>query len=146
MKKILIMIFMIGLTIPFTLTAQQAVDTWKGTDLESEFYAVDLMIYRVSPHSSGYRVEYYKPNGDLHAVYCPLEWFEKGSAGPGQIVWGNGPQYPYMSLYYKESIIDHFRLYVIDDQYHTTWGTLEANNPEYAEKFDTSFEDFKVEY
>lgn len=146
MKKILITIFLIGLILPFTLSAQQVVDTWKGTDLESEFYAVDLMVYRVSPHPLGYRVEYYKPSGDLFAVYCPLSWFEKGSAGPAQIVWGDGQQYPYMSLYYKEGKIDHFRLYVKDNQYDTSWGTLERNNADYEEKFSGAFEDFKIEY
>lgn len=146
MKKILVTIFLIGLIIPSALSAQAVVDTWKGTELESDFYTVQLMIYRVSTHPMGYRVEYYKPNGDLFSVYCPLEWFEQGQTGPAQVVWGEGTQYPYMSLYYKDGKIHHFRLYLIDNQYHTSWGTLERADSEYEEKFDVSFEDFSIEY
>ncbi|MDC7224409.1 MAG: hypothetical protein PQJ60_11765 [Spirochaetales bacterium] len=144
MKKAIIIISLLGLIIPF-LTAQDAVDTWKGTDKESEYYSVNLMIYRISPHPDGYRVEYYQPNGDLFAVYLPLNWFEQGNTGPGQIVWGEGPQYPYMSLYYKDGKIDHMRLYVIDNEYHTSWGTMDRSK-DYSEQFGIAFEDLKLEY
>ncbi|MDC7220470.1 MAG: hypothetical protein PQJ59_11040 [Spirochaetales bacterium] len=144
MKKAIIIICLLGLIIPF-IAAQDAVDTWKGTEVESEYYSVNLMIYRISPHPDGYRVEYYKPNGELFAVYVSLDWFEQGNHGPGQVVWGQGPQYPYMSLYYKDGKIDHMRLYVIDNEYDSSWGTLDRSK-DYSDKFGVAFEDFKIEY
>jgi len=145
-KKAIIFMILIGISIPFALSAQDAVMTWQGTDKESEYYSVNLMIYRISPHPDGYRVEYYKPNGDLYAVYMPMEWFGRGgSVASGQVVWGNGPQYPYMSVYYKDAKIDHFRLYVMADEYHTSWGTLDRTK-DYTEQFSTPFEDFRLEY
>ena len=143
MKRAIIIISLLGLIIPFTLAAQDAVDSWKGTDLESDYYSVNLMIYRVSPHPDGYRVEYYQPNGDLFAVYMPMDWFEKGNTGPAQIVWGEGPQYPYLTAYYKEGKVDHVRLYLIDNQFHTSWGTMDRTK-DYSEQFAVSFEDFRL--
>ncbi len=145
MKKAIIIMSLLGLIIPFALTAQDAVMTWQGTDKESEYYSVNLMIYRVSPHPDGYRVEYYKPSGELYAVYMPMKWFEQGNQGNGQVVWGNGPQYPYMTIFYKDGKIDHMRLYVMEDEYHTSWGTLDRTK-DYSDKFGVAFEDFRLEY
>lgn len=145
MKKTIIFICLIGLSIPLMLTSQDAVDTWKGTELESEFYSVDLMIYRISPHPDGYRIEYYQPNGELFAVYASMDWFEDNQGGPGQIVWGDGEQYPYMTIFYKAGAISHIRLYLFDNQYHTSWGVLDRNK-DYSEKFNIPFESFTLNY
>jgi hypothetical protein len=144
-KKRFIIISLLGLILTSTLTANDAVDTWKGTDKESEYYSMNLMIYRVSPHPDGYRVEYYKPSGDLFAVYLPLDWFEQGNSGPGIVVWGDGPQYPYMTVFYKDGKVDHMKLFLIDNQHHSSYGTLDRTK-DYTDRFSIPFEDFKLEY
>ncbi len=104
-------------------------------------YPKTVSIYKVYPHSLGYRVDYIKSNRTIGTFYAPLEWFKK-AGGYGEIVYGKGKQYPYATFYYADGKIDHFRLYLIEDFNDISWGTL--RDQDVTDKFNT--EELVIEY
>ncbi|MDR2468043.1 MAG: hypothetical protein LBD22_03690 [Spirochaetaceae bacterium] len=116
---------------------------------ESEFYVVQIPIERVFTHRKGYIIEYRKSPFVNKRVYIPNEWFipVKGNAEPLKaeiILTGTGKRWPQMSLYYKDGVVDHVRLYLRRDQRHFTWGILPP-----ISDYDSQFEnitDLKLEY
>jgi len=90
-------------------------------------YPKTMSIYRIYPHALGYRVDYIKSNRTTGTFYAPLKWFAK-AGGYGEIVYGNGKQYPYATFYYVGDKIDHFRLYLIDNFNDISWGRLREEN------------------
>jgi hypothetical protein len=131
----------------FAQDAQQ--DSGSGT--RSEFYVVQIPIERVFAHTKGYIVEYRQTPLVNKKIYIPMEWFvpatgeNKGTARKGEIIlMGTGALWPHISVYYKDGVVDHVRLYVRRDGHHFTWGYV---NP--AENIDAHFEnitDLKIEY
>lgn len=106
----------------------------------SEFYPKTMAINRVYPNKDGYRVDYIKSNRTLGTFYCPTEWFQK-AAGYGEIVYGEGSQYPYATFYYKDGKIDHFRLYLVSNFNDISWGVFRE---EAGDKFNVS--DLTIDY
>lgn len=88
----------------------------------SEFYVKTIYIIRVYNDNMGFRVDYQTSNMKLHSVYMPTEWFGK-SGGYGEVIYGNHPSSPYMSIWYKGDKVDHFRLYVKEDFNDPSWGS-----------------------
>lgn len=88
----------------------------------SAFYPVRLDIVKVYSHADGYRVIYRKGSAGVADVYIPARWFVSG--GKAELVRGNDPSYPYMTVFYKNGTFDHLRLYVLADQNDSTWGLL----------------------
>ena len=90
---------------------------------ESAFYVKTIYAIRVYNDKLGFRVDYQTANMELHAVYMPTEWFE-GTAAYGEVIYGNHPSAPYLSIFYKDSKIDHFRLYVKEQFDDPSWGVM----------------------
>lgn len=101
---------------------------------ESEFYVKTIYAVRVYNDKMGFRVDYQTANMELHAVYMPTEWFE-GAAAYGEVIYSNHPSAPYISVFYKEGKIDHFRLYVKEQFDHPSWGVMH-NTTASEEDFD----------
>jgi len=104
-------------------------------------YPKTVAINRIYPHTLGYRVDYIKSNRTIGTFYAPLEWFKK-AGGYGEIVYGNGKQYPYATFYYVGNKIDHFRLYLIEDFNDISWGSL--RDQDVTDKFNS--EELVIEY
>ncbi|MDA3849827.1 MAG: hypothetical protein PF447_00990 [Spirochaetaceae bacterium] len=136
MKKILFILSLLAIMASFTLTAETR---------ESEFYSVDLMVVSVAPHPLGYKVVYYDKYAQLHDLYIPLEWFQSNPAGIAQIVYGAEKTYPYLTLYYKNAVLDHLRLYVFSNQNDPTWSTL-SRQMDLSDEFDVTLETMKIEF
>ncbi len=102
----------------------------------SDLYVKTIYIRKVYNNKLGFRVDYQTANMNMQAVYMPIKWFG-ASGGYGEVVYGNHPTAPYMSIWYKDGKIDHFRLYVKDDFADPSWGTFRRLN--------SSEEDFNVE-
>ena len=107
----------------------------------SEFYPKTMAINKVYPHTMGYKVEYIKSNRTLGSFYAPTSWFKK-AAGYGEIVYGQGSQYPYATFYYKDGKIDHFRLYLVSNFNDISWGVLRGSD--YTKQFDVN--ELVIEY
>jgi len=109
---------------------------------DSDYYPKTMSINRIYPHELGYRVDYIKANRTLGTFYAPNDWFRK-AAGYGEIVYGQGAQYPYVTFYYKDGKIHHFRLYVVNNFSDMSWGVLRKDN-DYTDKFNIS--ELVIEY
>lgn len=90
---------------------------------ESEFYVKTIFIVKVYNDNLGFRVDYQTSNMELYSIYMPQEWFGT-SGGYGEVIYGDHPSAPYMSVWYKDGKIDHFRLYVKEDFNHPSWGAF----------------------
>jgi len=135
-KKILFVFILATLFTPLFVAAETT---------ESEYYSVDLMVTRVSPHPLGYKVVYYDRYAELREVYLPLEWFQGRTGGKAEIIYGRDKSFPYLSLIYKNAELNHLRLYVFDSDGHPTWGTL-SRQEDYTEEFDVEFSDLNIEF
>ncbi|MBB6481056.1 hypothetical protein [Spirochaeta isovalerica] len=90
---------------------------------ESDLYVKTIYIVKVYNDNHGFRVDYQNSNMKLYSIYMPQKWFGE-AAGYGEVVYGNHPSAPYMSVWYKEGKVDHFRLYVKEDFNDPSWGTF----------------------
>ncbi len=88
----------------------------------SELYVKTIYIVRVYSDNLGFRVDYQTSNLQMHSVYMPTEWFGE-SGGYGEVIYGNHPSAPYMSIWYKDAKVDHFRLYVKEHFSDPSWGS-----------------------
>ncbi len=106
---------------------------------QSAFYPVRVDVVKVFSHSQGYRVLYRTGSSGIADVYLPARWFTSG--GKAELVRGDDPSFPYMTVFYKDGKFDHLRLYVIADQRDPMWGILAPSDG--AGKFDS--EDLKLD-
>jgi len=123
------------LTVLLLLLIVSGVSVFADTK-ESEFYVKTIYIVKVFNDNLGFRVDYQTANMEMHSVYMPTEWFGT-SGGYGEVIYGNHPSAPYMSIWYKEGKIDHFRLYVKQYFDDPSWGTFRTTG--------VSEEEFSVE-
>lgn len=99
---------------------------------ESEYYPKTLPIERISIHSLGYRIDYIKQDYTIGTFWAPVGWFR--SAGTmGEIAYIDSG-YPYVSFFYKNGVLDHFRLYLIESMEHSSWDILD-NATDYSDRF-----------
>ena len=90
---------------------------------ESELYVKTIFVVKVYNDNLGFRVDYQTSDMKLHSIYMPQEWFGV-AAGYGEVVYGNHPSAPYLSIWYKDDKVDHFRLYVKEDFADPSWGAF----------------------
>jgi hypothetical protein len=91
---------------------------------ESDFYPKTVQIARIFNHSDGFRVDYIRQDYTVDTFWAPIEWF-RGAASTGAIAHGEGRAYPYVTFFYKEGVVDHFRLYLIENPADDSWGYLD---------------------
>lgn len=91
---------------------------------ESEYYPKTLQIASIFNHSDGFRVDYIRQDYTVGTFWAPIEWF-RGAASMGAIAHGKGRAYPYVTFFYKDGEVDHFRLYLYENPAHESWGYLD---------------------
>ncbi len=106
----------------------------------SAFYPVRIDVVKVFSHADGFRVMYRKGSSDVGSTYLPARWFVPG--GKAELVRGNDPSFPYMTIFYKDGKFDHLRLYVLADQRDPMWGVLPPDQG--AGKFTS--DDLQIDY
>lgn len=87
---------------------------------ESEYYAKTVPITKIYTHKEGYRVDYIREGRLVDTFWAPLEWF-RGSQRKGAIAFGTGLAYPYASFFFKDGVLSHFRLYLVENPAHESW-------------------------
>ncbi len=102
---------------------------------ESEFFVKSVPITKVYVHQLGYRIVYVKSGMDLGITYIPMEWFYGSGANKAQVVYGDDPAYPFISVFWKEGEFHHLRLYLFRDKNHQTYGDLDYS-PTLEDKFN----------
>jgi hypothetical protein len=110
---------------------------------ESEYYYINIPVEKIYPHREGYVVQYRKGLYGVAQLYLPLDWFST-PGDKGELVYlRGGKTWPSLSVYYKEGVFSHCKLYV-RSRPHETWGNnlLGAN----VEGRFEGIEDVKVEF
>jgi hypothetical protein len=94
---------------------------------DSEYYYKNVTLEKIYPYDSGYVVQYRRGLNRLELAYLPLEWFTT-TAGKGEIITlPRGQTWPSLTIYYKNGVFSHVRLYVHPQASHQTWGTIPQN-------------------
>ncbi len=97
-------------------------------------YVRTIPIIKIFVHQLGYKIFYLTNRGDVDSFYAPMEWFNR-AGGKGQITYGLGPQFPYLSIYWVNGKFSHLKLFLIESVQHDTWGVLKEPSSQIAERF-----------
>ena len=93
---------------------------------------------RIEPilgHRLGYRVFYLKSDQTLASFYAPNRWFNT-AGGAAEMIFGDGPEYPYFQVFYVDGEVDLVRLFVWKSRRHLSWGTLRGDDASIEPLFD----------
>ncbi len=111
---------------------------------ESEYYPKTFAIESIYSHALGYRVDYIRQDYSIDTLWLPAEWF-KSADSVGQIAYGKGVIYPYMTLFYKNGQLDHFRLYLQENKSHPSWKLLKSG-VDHSDKFPSPDSELVLTY
>lgn len=107
-------------------TAGNGLDRSGSIRMEADQYPVRVDVTRVYIHAQGYKVVYRKGSASFAEAYIPTSWFSSG--GKAMLVYGRGPQYPYMFAYYNaDGSFSHLKLFVLRNMRDSTWGVVEGD-------------------
>ncbi len=101
---------------------------------KDDIYVKTVPIIKIYSHRLGYKIIYIKSNQEVGAIYVPIKWFTK-AGGKGEIVWGDDPDYPYFSIFWRNGKFDFIRIYVKNNLSDPSWGVLEEG-PDVEKYFD----------
>lgn len=109
------------------LAPLSAQDASSSSSSKSTVYTKNFVIVKIWSHRLGYRVDYWTPNLQLKSLYIPMSLFT-GSNGKARLVYGTGPEYPYLSVVWIDGEIDHLTLFAVDAMGDLTWGVLKTTD------------------
>ncbi|UCF95802.1 MAG: hypothetical protein JSV89_11515 [Spirochaetaceae bacterium] len=114
MKRTVLLIVLIFLLLGTLAVSAQTQDP--------KLYVKTVGIMKILNHALGYKVLYLKSSMEVGEFYVPHSWFKAG--GKAELILGNGPAYPYFSVFYREGKFDHIKLYAPENIQHLAWGRL----------------------
>ena len=117
MKKLIIVLIFMALLSP--VFAQDISERNR-----SDMYYINVPVERVFPTSRGFIVQYRSGNNQITTIGIPNEWFTAAASRAELIQLPRGPNWPTMSVFYREGEFSHIRLYVHRVRGHQTWGNL----------------------
>ena len=121
MKKLLLLVVLTVLMMGLgdSLFAQQ-----NHRDHESDFYYFNFPIEKIYVHRLGFIVIYRNGSNRVARTFLPEDWFIT-IGGVGEIIrLGSGPEWPSMTVYYRNGEFSHVRLRVRQHRGHVTWGVI----------------------
>lgn len=102
---------------------------------ESPYYAKSVFITKIVSHQKGYKITYLDNKHDPIVVYVPMDWFYKQGNGvtddgfvKAEMIYGIGPQFPYMTIFWKNGKFHHLRIFANSDYNDPSWGVLEPTD------------------
>lgn len=111
----------------------------------SPFFSKSLSVSRIYSHQKGYKVLYRIDKALAHPIYIPIEWFSPNSPKTddgftkAEFVYGYGPAYPYMTLFWRDGKFHHLRLFVNANYNDYSWGVIKPGD-DFSGKFDINAE------
>lgn len=113
--------------------------TYTSWSQELDLFVKTVPIYKVYNHKKGFVIVYEKQNMDLHRTFIPYNWFrvsedETGKLR-GEVLYGNSPEYPYMSIFWDGGEFSHVRLFLQKTRTDDSWSVLDNPN-----LYDNSFD------
>src|SRR5271157_3786515 len=100
--------------------AQQASSS-SNTNPKDAYYKV-IPVVKVWMHQLGYMVQFWTSKSTIGEIFIPITWFNQGPNSKADIIYGNEPAYPYLSIVWVDGKFDHVKLYVLDSYDSTSWG------------------------
>ncbi len=101
---------------------------------ESDYYYKTVRIVKAYIHSQGYRLVYLKSDLSGAAIHIPLTWITSAER-KAEIVFGDDPAYPYFSVFWKNGVFSHVRVYLKKSFNDLSWGELD-DSLDLSGKFD----------
>jgi len=89
---------------------------------DPKLYVKTVSIMKILNHALGYKVLYLKSSMEVGEFYVPHTWFKAG--GKAELILGNGPAFPYFSIFYRDGKFDHIKIYAAENIQHLSWGRL----------------------
>ena len=140
MKKLVFAaIFIVTLAVGLPVFAQNQRD-----ERDSEYYYVNITLEKVFPYRKGYIVQYKKGMFQYGRAYLPATWFTDADSLGEVITLPPGKAWPSLTIYYKNGVFSHVRLYIHRMQSHESWGNI-SPNINLDDKFD-HIESIKIEF
>jgi hypothetical protein len=140
MKKLVFAaVFIVSLAVGLPVFAQNQKD-----DRDSEYYYVNITLEKIFPYRKGYVVQYRKGFFQYGRAYLPAEWFTNADSTGEVVALPRGKAWPTMTVFYKDGVFSHLRLYVHRVPTHETWGSV-PQNVNLDDKFD-NIDSIKIEY
>ena len=85
-------------------------------------YYKAVAIEKIWMHPLGYVVQYWTSKSQIATAYVPFTWFNEGINSKADLIYGNGPGFPYMVIYWVDGKFDHLRLLVSENTADLSWG------------------------
>jgi len=123
MKKLVFAaIFLITLAVGLPVFAQNQKD-----ERDSGFYYVNITLEKIFPYRRGYIVQYRKGLFQYGRAYLPAEWFTDADSKGEIVTLPPGTAWPSLTIYYKDGVFNHVRLYIHRLRTHTSWGNVPSS-------------------
>jgi hypothetical protein len=125
MKKLIFIFIFMALILP--VFAQQQTQQNRQQEEEANLhdqrnlYYQSVTVEKVYYAGTGYLIQYRKAHG-IGTIGIPYDWFTGSATKAELVILPRGPNWPYMSVFYKDGEFSHVRLYVHRQKSHTTWG------------------------
>lgn len=123
MKRIFFTVaFLLIFLAVFPLSAQEE----SSSSSKSTAYTKIFMIAKIWTHRLGYRVDYFTSRLEIKQLYIPMAQFS-GTDSKARLVYGIGPEYPYLSVTWIDGELDQVTIYGVDAIGDLSWGILRTN-------------------
>ena len=111
---------------PAAKPSGNGLDTSGSIRVSSELYPVRVDVTKIYSHSQGLKVVYRKGGSSFAELFIPSSWFVAG--GKAALIRGNGPQYPYLVVYYSsDGSFSHLKLFAMRNFKDATWGVIDGD-------------------
>jgi hypothetical protein len=140
MKKLVFTaIFVVFLGVGLPVFAQTQRD-----ERDSEYYYINITLEKIFPYRKGYVVQYRKGLFQYGRAYLPAEWFVDADSKGEIVTLAPGKGWPSLTVYYKDGVFSHVRLYVHRWASHPSWGSI-PQSINLDDKFDY-LDSVKIEF
>lgn len=104
---------------------------------KSPYYTKSVVITKVFPHSMGYKIFYMANDLVTKELYLPSYLFEEQedeTQERSSLFTGYNKAFPYMTIFWKDGVFSHVKLYVKASYQDPTWGVF-SNPSSHDENF-----------
>ena len=117
MKKLIITLLFLSIISP--VFAQNKSDNLRE---QPDLYYKNVPVERIYFAGTGYVVQYRNSSNQIGTLGIPYTWFTDAASKAEIVKLPRGPNWPNMTIFYKDGNFSHIRLYVHRERGHQTWG------------------------
>jgi hypothetical protein len=118
MKKLIIVLVFLSVISP--VFAQN--NSNNSNKEQPNVYYANVPVEKIYLAGTGYIVQYRRATSQIGTIGIPYNWFTDSGSVAELVKLPKGPNWPNMSVFYKDGNFSHIRLYVHWQASHQTWG------------------------